>query len=374
MSSGEVASPFVAETGSNGRSQECAERIVAPDDLILITGAGGFIGSQVVRSLLDLGFRNLRCFTRPTSDTTRLQGITRQWAGNARIELFQGNLLSRDDCARATRGVAVIFHLAAGRGVKSVPDAFLNSVVTTRNLLEAGARHGCLRRFVNVSSLAVYKNEARPWWKALDETCPVETRPELRCDAYDFAKLKQDEIVRDHATRLGVPYVIVRPGYVFGPQNPGISGRVGMFAFGVFLHLGGANRVPFTYVENCADAIALAGLAPGVDGEAFNVVDDDLPSSRQFLRLYKRAVRPFKSIYVPHAVSYTLCYLWERYSDWSKGQLPPAYNRKKWNVFWRRTRYSNKKLKTRVGWKPRVSMEEGLSRYMQSQTHGETHA
>src|SRR5438874_10347596 len=51
-----------------------------------------------------------------------------------------------------------------------------------------------------------------------------------------------------------------------------------------------SNTIPLTYVDNCADAIVLAGLKPGVDGEVFNVVDDDLPSSRRFLRLYKQNV------------------------------------------------------------------------------------
>ena len=88
--------------------------------------------------------------------------------------------------------------------------------------------------------------------------------------------------------------------------------------------------MPFTYVDNCAEAIILAGLFKGVDGEIFNVVDDDLPSSRQFLRQYKRNVRRFKSVYVPHMVSLALCYLWEKYSKWSQGQLPPAFNRRRW--------------------------------------------
>jgi nucleoside-diphosphate-sugar epimerase len=371
MNPGGLGETIRPRQNSNGWSHKRTDRIIGPDDLILITGASGFIGSQVVRSLLDLGFRNLRCFARPTSNADRLEKIMRQRPADARIELLKGNLLSREDCTRAAEGATVIFHLAAARGMKSVPDAFLNSVVTTRNLLEAGAGHGNLRRFVNVSSLSVYKNENRPRGTMLDETHPVESHPELRCDAYDFAKLKQDEIVRDYATTLSVPYIIVRPGYVFGPHNRNISGRVGMFVSGIFLHLGGSNTIPFTYVDNCADAIALAGLTPGVDGEVFNVVDDDLPSSRQFLRLYKQTVRPFTSIYIPHALSYTLCYLWERYSDWSQGQLPPAFNRKKWNVFWRRTHYSNEKIKTKVGWKPRISMEEGLKRYLQSQANGE---
>ena len=134
----------------------------------------------------------------------------------------------------------------------------------------------------------------------------------------------------------------------------------------MFLHLGGTNTIPFTYVDNCADAIVLAGITGGIDGEVFNDVDDDLPSSRRFLRLYKRAVRRFASIYVPHALSYAACDLWERYADWSEGQLPPVFNRQAWRTYWKRTRYSNDKVKLRLGWMPRVSTAEGLRRYFES--------
>jgi len=91
-----------------------------------------------------------------------------------------------------------------------------------------------------------------------------------------------------------------------------------------------------------------------------------LPSSRKFLRQYKRHVKRFRSIYVPHFLSYLLCYAWERYSVWSEGQLPPAFNRLKWHVFWKKTRYSNKKLKVLLGWSPKVSIAEGLSRYFEA--------
>jgi nucleoside-diphosphate-sugar epimerase len=188
----------------------------------------------------------------------------------------------------------------------------------------------------------------------------------LRGDAYCFAKVKQDEIVTEYGRRFGIPYVIVRPGYVLGPGKANMSSRVGIDTFGVFLHLGGSNTVPFTYVDNCADAIVQAGLKKGVDGEVFNVVDDDLPSSRRFLRLYKRNVRKFRSLYVPHIVSYVLCYLWERYSNWSEGQLPPVFNRRHWHAYWKRTVYSNEKLKTRVGWVPKVPMAEGFRRYFEA--------
>jgi nucleoside-diphosphate-sugar epimerase len=262
--------------------------------------------------------------------------------------------------------VALIYHLAAGRGEKAFPDAFINSVVTTRNLLDAILRAGGLKRFVNVSSFAVYSNVGNPGGQFLDESSPVEPQPARRGDAYTFAKVRQEEIVLEYGKRFGVPHVIVRPGVVYGPGNEAIHGRVGIAGFGLFLHLGGANTVPLTYVENCADAIVLAGLRPGVNGEVLNVVDDDLPSSRQFLRLYKRHVRPFRSIYVPHVVSYLLCLLWEKYSAWSEGQLPPVYNRARWRVSWKRTRYTNQKIKSLLGWSQRVPTSEALAKHFES--------
>jgi nucleoside-diphosphate-sugar epimerase len=256
----------------------------------------------------------------------------------------------------------------------SFPEAYKNSVVTTRNLLEASLRHKCLRRFVNTSSFSVYTNTDKPRWRLLDESCPVEKQPERRGDPYCFAKVKQDELVIEYCKKFGIPYVLVRPGCVYGPGKDALNGMIGTGTFGLFLHLGGSNRIPFTYVDNCAEAIVLAGLKEGVDGEVFNVVDDDLPSSRQFLRLYKRNVRKFSSLYVPHAIGYSLCYLWERYSTWSEGQLPPSFNRKRWHSSWKKTHYSNAKLKTQVGWTPKVSMAEGFRRYFESSRGRERHA
>jgi nucleoside-diphosphate-sugar epimerase len=174
--------------------------------------------------------------------------------------------------------------------------------------------------------------------------------------------VRQEEIVREY----GRKYVIVRPGVVYGPGNNGIPGRVGIASFGLFLHLGGSGTLPLTYVDNCAEAIVLAGLTPGVNGEIFNVVDDDSPTSRAFLRLYKRHSHQFRSLAVPRRVSYLLCYLWEWYSRWSEGQLPPAFNRRKWAAYWNGNSYSNDKIKTRLGWKQRVPFREGSKVYFES--------
>jgi nucleoside-diphosphate-sugar epimerase len=360
--------------GNNEVRAEHEPFIIGPDEPVLITGAGGFIGTRLVKTLLELGFRNLHCFTRSSNWVVRAGALDEGGRGAARIEVITGNLLSRDDCAAATKDIKVVFHLAAGRGEKSFPDAFMNSVVTTRNLLEASMLHRCLKRFVNISSFSVYANAQRRRGRVLDETCPVETRPEIRGEAYCYAKVKQDEIVRQYGEQFGIPFVIIRPGYVCGPGKSAIPGRVGIDTFGVFLHLGGSNKIPLTYVDNCAEAIALAGLKQGVDGEVFNVVDDDLPSSRQFLRLYKQKVRRFKSLYIPHFVSYILCCLWEQYSTWSDGQLPPVFNRGRWHTYWKKTRYSNQKLKARVGWTPKIPLTEGLKRYFEDCRNGKQSA
>src|SRR5215470_11527284 len=81
--------------------------IIVPDDRILVTGAAGFIGSRVVESLVDRGFRNVVCFARPLSDMVRLETSIRSRRPMARIEVLRGNLLSRADCEAASEGVKV---------------------------------------------------------------------------------------------------------------------------------------------------------------------------------------------------------------------------------------------------------------------------
>jgi len=257
-----------------------------------------------------------------------------------------------------------VYHLAAGID-KSFPGCFLNSVVTTRNLLDALVAGKTLKRFVNISSLAVYSNRSIRRGGVLDETCAVDDRLVDRYDPYAYGKAKQDGIVREYAATHRLPYVIVRPGLTFGPGKSKIPGRVGIDTFGVFLHLGLGNEMPFTYVDNCADAIVRAGLTPGIEGQVFNVVDDDRPRSRTFLRRYKRQVGRFTTIPVPYRAFYAFNYLWERYSAWSEGQIPPAFNRLTCAAYFKGNTYSNAKAKTLLAWKPKVSMDEGLNRYFE---------
>ena len=337
--------------------------IAQPSERILITGSSGFIGAKVVEILLEYGFRNLRCFVRPSSRLERLEGVINQYSAQGNVELCSGDLMSRQDCARAADGVSVVYHVAAGFD-KSFAGAFMNSALATRNLMDAFLERGRPTRFVNVSSFAVYSNLTLKRGALLDETAPLEDAPQQRYDAYAFGKLKQEELVREYGRTRALPCVILRPGTVFGPGKKDLTGRIGIDTFGFFIHIGGSNLLPLTFVDNCAEAIVLAGLVPGADGEIFNVVDDELLTSAQFLRLYKKQVRRFFSVRLPYAIASGLCRLWEAYSTRSQGQLPPAFNRRRCAAEWKGNRFSNRKLRDQLGWTPRVPMKEAMASFL----------
>jgi len=318
--------------------------IIKPADKILITGAAGFVGSKVLQTLLSYGFTNLRCIVKPTSNIKKIESIIAT-STDANIEVMKGNLISRDDCRHIVKDVSVIYHLAAGIA-KSYPDCFLNSVVTTRNLLDAVIKEKILKRFVNISSIAVYSNDLLK-----------------RSEPYTYGKAKQDALVLDYAKKHNLPYVTIRPSVVFGPGKAQITSRVGSDTFGIFLHLGLNNIIPLTYVDNCAEAIVLAGLRKGIEGQVFNILDDKLQKSKEFLKLYKRNVHRFSSLPVPYTIWYFFNYFWEKYADWSEGQLPRAYNRRKCITYWKGNTYSNQRAKEILGWKPRVNMDESLDRF-----------
>lgn len=337
---------------------------ISASDVVLVTGSNGFIGARVVECLLRRGISNIRCLVRPASRLDRLEPILKRFPA-ANIELTRGDLLSREDCKAAVRHVSVIIHLAAGFE-KSFLGAFMSSVMATRNLLDAFLDHGRPQRFVLVSSFAVYSNLKMKRDALLDESSPLEDGPRERHDAYGFGKLKQEEVVREYGQTRSLPYVIVRPGAVFGPGKTELSGRVGMRIKGLFIHVGSSNQLPLTYVDNCAEAIVLAGLKEGVDGEVFNVVDNDLPTSRQFLRAYRGHSRMLR-IPVPYFAAYCFCALCERFSRLFRPLQ--RFNRRRCAADWKGNRFSNRKLCQRLGWSPRVAMNQAMDEFLAQFDH-----
>lgn len=339
-----------------------SDYIASRNERILVTGSSGFIGSKAVETLLDYGFTNICCFVRPSSQLDRLEKALSQFDAGENVEIVTGDLLSPTDCRKAAAGASIIYHLAAGME-KSFAGAFMNSALATRNLMDAFLERGQPKRFVNVSSFAVYSNLALKRGALLDENCPLEDAPQKRFDAYGFGKLKQEELVKEYGEVHNLPYVILRPGYVFGPGKRELNGRVGTSAFGLLIQVNGSQPLPLTYVDNCAEAVVLAGLKPGVDGEIFNVVDDELLTGRQFLKAYRNKTKSL-AIRIPYVLGYTMSLLWEKYSEWSKHQVPSVFNRRRCSAEWKGNRYSNQKLKDRLGWKPRIPMDCAMEEFL----------
>jgi nucleoside-diphosphate-sugar epimerase len=324
---------------------------------VLVTGATGFLGGPLVERLLAHGETDIAVTARAGSRRDRIEAAAARHPG-ARIEYVQANLASPADAARAVEGVQVVYHLAASlRGAPA--DMFLNTVVASKNLIDAiGTRKPM--RVVLVSSFSVYGVAGLPRGTLVDEQTPLEPHPEKR-DPYALVKLRQERLFRDAAAAQGFELVVLRPGVIYGPGGSAFSTRVGLNLFGLFLSLGGRNLLPLSYVDNCADAIVVAGRAPGAAGQVYNLHDDGLPTCRQYLRAYRRAVRPIRFVPVPYPALALLSAGIERYHRWSKGQLPAIFTPYKTATAWGGNKFDNSKIK-QLGWRQHIPTDEGMTR------------
>lgn len=326
----------------------------------LLTGAAGFLGRELAEALLRRGVRSLRLHVRRTAPADWLDALRARHPA-ATIDVVSGNLCSRTALPAIVAGADCIVHAAAGmRGATA--DIFANSVVGTRNLVESAGRHG-VRRIVLVSSAAVLKTDDLPRGANVDETVALEVDG-IDKGAYAFAKTMQERLFLRLQAQFGFEACIVRPGVIYGPGNPGISPRVGLPALGFFFSLGHGAPLPLTHVQNCADAIALVTTqAPA--GTVAHVVDDDIPTCRQFLARYRRDVRRMRVIPVPYVALIAGSRLLGWYHRVSHGQLPPVLSPHAVRSMFRPLRYRNDALK-RLGWRQSLPTDEGLTSYFRA--------
>jgi nucleoside-diphosphate-sugar epimerase len=318
---------------------------------ILVTGAGGYIGRQLVRRLAARSDVSVRAAIRPGGNERALESLGATG--------YTVDFAKRQDLSGLLKDVECVYHLAAGTS-GSHYEMMLNTVVATDNLLRECSKQR-LKRFVLVSSLSVYKMTALKNGALLDETCPLEDNLNAR-DSYAIVKIRQERLVRERCREAGLCYVVIRPGKIYGPGDHPVPPQLGLRIPGIcFLYIGGRNLLPLTHVSNCAEAILNAGMVAGIESEAFNIFDDNLLTQKEFLEMYESILgRMGRRVWMPYAGFLLLASVLEKASRKTKGNIPPVISRYRAANLWKNFQYSNEKAKKRLGWTPRIDPREGI--------------
>jgi dihydroflavonol-4-reductase len=188
---------------------------VAKDDLALVTGATGFVGSAVARALLAAGF-GVRALVRRHSAQANLDGVG--------VELAEGDMLDSAAVRSAAQGARYVFHVAADYRLWAPdPEEIMRTNVEgTRVVMEAAAS-AAAERIVYTSSVATLK--PREDSKPADETRPLSESEAI--GAYKKSKVAAERLV-EAMVKDGLPAVIVNPSAPIGPRDrrPTPTGRM----------------------------------------------------------------------------------------------------------------------------------------------------
>ena len=250
----------------------------------LVTGGAGFIGSHIVRRLLDDGHTVRVIDNLSTGSWDNISGLPD-------VDFIEGDIRSEADCRRAVEDAEIVFHVAALPSVpRSIADPWAShdhNVNGTVRLLEA-ARQAGVRRVVYSSSSSVYGDTP---------TLPkVETMEPLCRSPYATAKLAGEQYVLSYARAGLIEGVALRYFNVFGPRQSPFSAYAAVIP--VFLTAAmtgsvakvngdGEQTRDFTYVDNVVAANLLAAFGPAerVNGWVANAGAGSRTSLNELLRL-----------------------------------------------------------------------------------------
>lgn len=236
---------------------------------VLVTGAGGFIGSHLTELLARSG-ATVRAFVRYTStgkygwlDSTEPELLEQ-------IDVFRGDLANPEAAINAVEGQDVVFHLGA---LIPIPYSYLHprefvtaNVEGTLNVLEAARRVG-VQRLVQTSSSEVYGTA---------QTVPIdEDHPLHPQSPYAATKVAADQIALSYQHSFDVPVVVARPFNTFGPRQSAravIPTIIAQALSREVIELGSTTTTrDFLFVEDTARGLIACGSAEGVDGATINL-------------------------------------------------------------------------------------------------------
>ena len=323
---------------------------LTPNDLVLVTGATGLVGSHVAERTRQLGV--------PTRALARQSDVSllHYWG----VEVAAGDLTDPASLKAAAAGATVVVHCAAKVGDWGPVEAYRTvNVEGTRSLIDAALASGTVRRFVHVSSLGVYP--ARDHY-GTDESTPPSVDG---IDGYTRTKAESERVVLDAALDRGLPAVALRPGFIYGPRDRNVLPRIlGRMRAGQFKYLGsGEQLLNNTYVGNVVDAVLLAIARDDAVGEAFNVTDPELVTKRRFAGgIARRAGLPEPTRSVPLPVAKAAAKTLEtvyRLLGKTEAPLPSMATVKFLGL---NLDYSIDKARNRLGYDPKVFFDEGMDR------------
>ena len=236
---------------------------------VLVTGAGGFIGSHLVESLVRAGAQ-VRAFVRYTS--TGRHGHLDELAPDvaAEVEIYSGDLADGDAVAQAAEGRAIVFHLGA---VIPIPYSFRHpreyvaiNVVGTLNVLQA-ARAGGVERVVQMSSSEVYGSA---------QTVPISEEHPLNAQSpYAATKIGADQLALSFQRSFELPVVVARPFNTYGPRQSARAIIPSIAAQALtrdVVELGAVEPTrDFLYVGDNVAGLIRCGTVAGIEGETLNL-------------------------------------------------------------------------------------------------------
>ena len=308
----------------------------------LVTGASGSLGSAVVRRLVADG-RRVRAFVRRAPDDP-VDGV----------EYALGNLGDLEAVERAVRGAEVVIHAGAAMS-GGWPEHHCATVVGTRNVIDACHRAGS-RQLVHVSSLSVLNQAAAAPGEPINETFPLEPRPDER-GAYTRAKLEA-ELAVSAAAAEGLPCVILRPGAIFGGGIPLLSSAIARPAGKRWMILGsGRLTVPLVYIDDVVDAVMAAVDRKLVSGEVIQLVDAERLTQEEILATVAANGRVIR---IPRAAVLLAGKLSE-YPLKRLGRQSPIGEYRLRSAL-APMDFASDRAERLLGWRPRVGVREGIRR------------